>query len=271
MRSDRGRSHDDQRAERIVHAGRAGDADGRIARGATGIRSARRPNSTTRSTKPVRLLGEDLVLYKDLSGTYGLIERHCPHRRADLAHGIVETCGIRCHYHGWMFGADGQCLEQPFEDTAHPDRHFRDKVTARRLSGRGEGGASLGLSRARARAAGADLGDLHLDKRLPPDRVRRYALQLAAMPGELHRSGAFRMDARELDPAAERRRRRLTGPSISSSNSRNSITGSSTSACARASTRRMRNGPSGAWRCGRTASISAAISNGACRWTTRTR
>ena len=84
----------------------------------------------TRSTKPVRLLGEDLVLYKDLSGNYGLIQRHCPHRRADLAHGIVETCGIRCHYHGWMFGADGQCLEQPFEDTAHPDRHFRDKVTA---------------------------------------------------------------------------------------------------------------------------------------------
>src|SRR3989442_14154267 len=46
--------------------------------------------------KPVRLMGEDLVLYKDLSGTYGLIGRRCRHRSADLAHGYVERCGLRC-------------------------------------------------------------------------------------------------------------------------------------------------------------------------------
>src|SRR3954470_22264726 len=60
--------------------------------------------------KALRLLGEDLVLYRDKSGTYGLVERHCPHRRADLAYGIVEECGIRCAYHGWRFDESGRCL-----------------------------------------------------------------------------------------------------------------------------------------------------------------
>ena len=78
--------------------------------------------------KPVRLMGEDLVLYRDLSGKYGLVDRHCPHRRADLSYGFVENCGIRCNYHGWQFDADGRCVEQPFEDIANPEARFRDKV-----------------------------------------------------------------------------------------------------------------------------------------------
>ena len=48
--------------------------------------------------KPVRLLGEDLVLYRDKRGIYGLLDRHCAHRRADLSYGIVEDCGVRCQY-----------------------------------------------------------------------------------------------------------------------------------------------------------------------------
>ncbi|MEE8519170.1 MAG: aromatic ring-hydroxylating dioxygenase subunit alpha [Dehalococcoidia bacterium] len=82
-------------------------------------------------TKPVRLMGEDLVLYKDKSGTYGLLERHCAHRRADLSYGWVEEHGIRCNYHGWMYDETGQCTEQPFEQTAHPDGRFAEKVTTR--------------------------------------------------------------------------------------------------------------------------------------------
>jgi len=78
--------------------------------------------------KPVRLLGEDLVLFRDKSGDYGLVERNCPHRRADLAYGILENCGIRCSYHGWQFAPDGQCLEQPFEDVANPKARFKDKI-----------------------------------------------------------------------------------------------------------------------------------------------
>ena len=50
--------------------------------------------------KPVRLMGEDLILYRDAGGNYGLVDRHCPHRRADLLYGWVEECGLRCNYHG---------------------------------------------------------------------------------------------------------------------------------------------------------------------------
>ena len=79
--------------------------------------------------KPVRLMGEDLVLYKDRSGTYGLLERHCAHRRADLSYGWVEEHGLRCNYHGWLYDEKGHCIEQPFEQTVHPDGRFKNKVT----------------------------------------------------------------------------------------------------------------------------------------------
>ena len=79
-------------------------------------------------TKPVRLLGEDLVLYKDKSGTLGLIDRFCPHRRVDLTYGIPEENGLRCMYHGWMMDETGQCIEQPFEETVRPDGRFKEKV-----------------------------------------------------------------------------------------------------------------------------------------------
>lgn len=85
----------------------------------------------TRSTKPIRLMGEDLVLFKTGNGAYGLTQRHCPHRNADLSLGIVEECGLRCNYHGWMFAPDGACLERPYEDVAHPERRLREKVRAK--------------------------------------------------------------------------------------------------------------------------------------------
>lgn len=79
-------------------------------------------------TKPVRLMGEDLVLYKDLGGNYGLVDRHCPHRRADLSYGYVEQCGLRCNYHGWLFDHTGACTEQPYEETADSGSRFKEKV-----------------------------------------------------------------------------------------------------------------------------------------------
>ena len=82
----------------------------------------------TSPVKPIRLFGEDLVLYKDKNGTFGLVDRKCPHRRADLSYGFVEECGLRCNYHGWLFDADGACLEQPYEDTAAPELNFKEKI-----------------------------------------------------------------------------------------------------------------------------------------------
>lgn len=77
-------------------------------------------------TKRVRLLGEDLVLFRDRQGRLGLIAEQCPHRRASFLHGIPTEQGIRCPYHGWEFSAQGKCLNQPNE----PDNcAFRDKMT----------------------------------------------------------------------------------------------------------------------------------------------
>lgn len=75
--------------------------------------------------KPVRLMGEDLVLFKDLSGKYGLTDRHCAHRRADLSYGFVEQQGSRCNYHGWQFDVDGACVAAPFEDKTDPQNRVR--------------------------------------------------------------------------------------------------------------------------------------------------
>jgi 5,5'-dehydrodivanillate O-demethylase len=82
----------------------------------------------SRATKPVRILGEDLVLYQDGSGTYGLVDQHCPHRRADMSYGFAEEEGLRCSYHGWLFDQSGRCLHQPFEERAHPHARFKEKV-----------------------------------------------------------------------------------------------------------------------------------------------
>ena len=77
-------------------------------------------------TKEVRILGEDLVLYKDLSGNLGLIDRYCSHRRVNLSYGIPEENGLRCMYHGWLFDAQGHCIEQPFEQTVRPEGRFHE-------------------------------------------------------------------------------------------------------------------------------------------------
>src|SRR5690606_31679510 len=83
-----------------------------------------------RTIKPIRLLGEDLVLYRDFEGRYGLVDKHCPHRRADMANGMVERHGIRCSYHGWQFDETGACSHQPYEDTVAPGRGSRPQIKA---------------------------------------------------------------------------------------------------------------------------------------------
>ncbi len=74
--------------------------------------------------KRVRLLGEDLVLYSDRQGRFGLLEEQCSHRGASLYYGFVEEDGIRCAYHGWKYDSSGTCVEQPFE--SNPD--FKSKI-----------------------------------------------------------------------------------------------------------------------------------------------
>lgn len=82
----------------------------------------------TRSIKPIRLFGEDLVLFKTLGGRFGLVSRRCAHRGASLEFGFVEQDGIRCSYHGWCYDRAGAVRERPFEDTVAPNASDRKSV-----------------------------------------------------------------------------------------------------------------------------------------------
>ena len=76
-------------------------------------------------TKEVRLLGEDLVLFRSTAGKVGLIEPSCPHRKANLSYGVPEPEGIRCAYHGWLYDTEGNCVDQPSEPAGS---RFKEKV-----------------------------------------------------------------------------------------------------------------------------------------------
>ena len=76
--------------------------------------------------KRVRLLGEDLVAFRDSSGAVGLVSAFCPHRRAPMFFGRNENCGLRCVYHGWKFDRDGNCVDMPSEPA---DSLFKSNVT----------------------------------------------------------------------------------------------------------------------------------------------
>jgi len=73
----------------------------------------------------VRLLGEDLIAFRDTDGQVGLVSAFCPHRRAPMFFGRNEECGLRCVYHGWKFDRSGACVDMPSEP---PDSLFKTKV-----------------------------------------------------------------------------------------------------------------------------------------------
>ncbi|HTE87105.1 MAG TPA: Rieske 2Fe-2S domain-containing protein, partial [Dehalococcoidia bacterium] len=79
--------------------------------------------------RAVRLLGENLALYRNEQGAMGLVAERCPHRGASLAYGIPEDYGLRCPYHGWLYSPQGRCLEQPAEP-ASSTFHKRIRIPA---------------------------------------------------------------------------------------------------------------------------------------------
>ncbi|MBV9323680.1 MAG: Rieske 2Fe-2S domain-containing protein [Chloroflexi bacterium] len=83
----------------------------------------------------LRILGEDLVLYRDRQGKVGLVGPRCPHRAVDLQFGIPEDEGLRCPYHGWMFDGTGRCIEQPLEPPDSTRRCCRSGTCSRDLMG----------------------------------------------------------------------------------------------------------------------------------------
>src|SRR5260221_3404972 len=96
----------------------------------------------TNPIKAIRLFGEDLVLYRDQGGRYGLLDRHCPHRRADLSYGFVEEAGIRCNYHGWLMDEAVRCIQQALHGILHSQRPGQESTQERRRTQAHPGRAS---------------------------------------------------------------------------------------------------------------------------------
>jgi len=90
------------------------------------LASSELPDRDGASTR-VRLLGEDLIAFRDTDGRVGMVGVHCPHRGASLFFGRNEECGLRCVYHGWKFDADGNCVDMPNEPA---ESDFKTKVKA---------------------------------------------------------------------------------------------------------------------------------------------
>jgi phthalate 4,5-dioxygenase len=81
--------------------------------------------------KRMRLLGENLVMFRDSAGRVGALAEACPHRGASLYFGRNEDCGLRCAYHGWKFDVDGNCMDLPTEQQGSRFRdYFQNKVKA---------------------------------------------------------------------------------------------------------------------------------------------
>ncbi len=85
----------------------------------------------------LRLLGEDLVAFRDTEGRIGILDEYCPHRRAPLSFGRNEECGLRCVYHGWKFDVAGNCVDMPNE---RPETDFKHKVRIKSYSAAEWGG-----------------------------------------------------------------------------------------------------------------------------------
>jgi len=90
-----------------------------------------------RPIKRLRILGEDLVLYRGDDGQFGLVQERCPHRGASLAYGKIEGCNIRCPYHGWLFDREGGCVEQPAEpaSSTYKNRIHHPAYPVQKLAG----------------------------------------------------------------------------------------------------------------------------------------
>jgi phthalate 4,5-dioxygenase oxygenase subunit len=135
----------------------------------------------------VRLFGEDLVAFRDSSGTVGLVAEACPHRGASLYFGRNEECGLRCPYHGWKFDADGACVDMPSEPATST---FKDRVRVRAYPTHESGGIVWAyLGPADQRPPFRDFGT----ESLPPERAAATRLHTScnwvqAMEGNLDTS-----------------------------------------------------------------------------------
>jgi phthalate 4,5-dioxygenase len=150
---------------------------------------AAKSSELTADAPPLRLklLGEQLIAFRDSSGRIGVMDHRCPHRCASLFYGRNEENGLRCIYHGWKYDVDGNCLDQP-NLPAH--QVFKDKVKAKAYKAAERNGLVWVYMGQRRPAPPLPALEANL---LPPDEVRidfvqRQANWLAGVEGELDTS-----------------------------------------------------------------------------------
>jgi 5,5'-dehydrodivanillate O-demethylase len=86
------------------------------------------PDLDEKPVRRVRIMGENLTLYRSTKGEYGLVGERCAHRQIDMEYGIPEENGLRCPYHGWLYDKTGQCVEMPYDDRVQPEANLKEKV-----------------------------------------------------------------------------------------------------------------------------------------------
>ena len=156
----------------------------------------------------VRLLGEDLVAFRDTDGRLGVLDEHCPHRRASLALGRNEECGLRCLYHGWKIDVEGNVVDRP--SRAARQARSGEKVKHRTYPCREAGGfvwVWMGRpSDARVRAAG-------VGARRPAVRTSIVKIHVGCnwaqvLEGAIDSAHSSSLHSTDMVPAHGRRRRR---------------------------------------------------------------
>jgi phthalate 4,5-dioxygenase oxygenase subunit len=135
----------------------------------------------------VRVLGEDLIAFRDTAGRVGFLGERCPHRRASFFFGRNEEGGIRCAYHGWKFDVDGRCLDMPNE---LPERKAKDRLRHTAYQACERGGAIwiyMGDERPAPPLPGLEWIDVPAEQRYQSKRVQRNNW-LQALEGDIDQS-----------------------------------------------------------------------------------
>ena len=145
----------------------------------------------------VKLMGENLVCFRDSEGRFGLIDEFCAHRGVSLWFGRNEECGLRCPYHGWKYDVTGQCVDLPSEpeEMRLPQEHQTESYPASRRPG---SSGPIWARRIAAAAAGTEWAGVE-----PPQRFVSKRLQecnyLQAMEGGIDSSHVSWLHGSELN------------------------------------------------------------------------
>jgi phthalate 4,5-dioxygenase oxygenase subunit len=138
--------------------------------------------------KKVRLLGEDLVAFRDTRGEVGLLAANCPHRGASLFFGRNEDCGLRCPYHGWKYDVSGRCVDMPNEPE---ESTFKDKIRARAYPCRDVNGviwAYLGPREVPPALPAFEINTLPAEQVYPPHMMLEECNWVQALEGDIDSS-----------------------------------------------------------------------------------